>query len=112
LSRQADKSLSDIRIVPNPYNIDTRKLNYLGEPDKISLLNIPAYCKIRIYTERADLIQTIDHTDGSGDESWNLITSSRQTVVSRIYVAHFEVTQDYADPNTGQILYKKGDSTY
>jgi len=112
LSRQAGETLSEIRIVPNPYNINARKLNYLGEPDKIAFLNIPAYCKIRIYSERGDLIQTIMHTDGSGDEYWNAVTSSRQTVVSGVYIAHFEVTEDFSDPNTGQILYKKGDNTY
>jgi hypothetical protein len=112
LSRQAGKSLSNIRVVPNPYNIDARKLNYPGEADKIAFLNIPAFCKIRIYTERGDLIRTIEHDDGSGDEFWNLVTSSRQIVVSGIYIAHFEVAKDYADPDTGQILYKKGDTSY
>jgi len=112
LSRQAGKTLSNIRVVPNPYNIDARKLNYPDESDKIAFLNIPAYCKIRIYTERGDLIQTLEHDDGSGDEFWNLVTSSRQIVVSGIYIAHFEVTKDYADPNTGQILYKKGDTSF
>jgi hypothetical protein len=112
LSRQAGKSLSQIRVVPNPFNIKSRRLNYPGEPDKIAFLNIPAFCKIRIYTERGDLIQTINHNDGSGDEFWKSVTSSRQNVVSGIYIAHFEVTQDYADPETGQILYKKGDNSF
>ncbi len=112
LSRQAGKSLSQIRIVPNPYNINAGRLNYPGEPDKIAFLNIPAFCTIRIYTERGDLIQTIEHDDGSGDQFWNSVTSSRQTVVSGVYIAHFEVTEDYSDPDTGQVLYKKGDSTF
>jgi len=112
LSRQAGKSLSQIRIVPNPFNIRSRRLNYPGESDKIAFLNIPAFCKIRIYTERGDLIQTIIHNDGSGDEFWNSVTSSRQTVVSGIYIAHFEVTQDYNDPDTGQLLYKEGENTF
>jgi hypothetical protein len=79
---------------------------------KIAFLNIPAFCKIRIFTERGDLIQTLEHMDGSGDEFWDSVTSSRQTVVSGVYIAHFEVTQDYSDPDTGQLLYKKGDNTY
>ena len=110
LRRQAGTSLEDIRIVPNPYNIRARSLNYTNEYDKISFLNIPAFCRIKIYTERGDLIHTIEHTDGSGDESWNSITSSRQVIVSGIYIAHIEVTEDYSDPDTGQLLYKKGES--
>ncbi len=110
LRRQAGQSLSDIRIVPNPYNIKARDLQYTGEPDKIMFLNIPGQCIIRIFTERGDLIHTIHHTNGSGDESWNSITSSRQVVVSGIYLVHVEVTQDHKDPLTGNILYRKGDS--
>ncbi|MCU0645073.1 MAG: fibronectin [bacterium] len=110
LRRKAGVSLKDIRVVPNPYNIKARGLQYLGEPDKITFLDIPARCRIRIFTERGDLIQTIEHTNGSGDESWNSVTSSRQVVVSGIYIAHFEVIEDYKDPETNELLYKKGES--
>ena len=112
LRRQAGESLSDIRVVPNPYNIKARDLQYPGEPDKIMFLNIPAYCTIKIYTERGDLIQTIEHTDGSGDEGWNSVTSSRQVVVSGVYIAVFKVTKDYRDPVTNKLLYNKGDTEF
>lgn len=111
LRRQAGSSLEDIRVVPNPFNIRSRELQYPGEPDKITFLDIPAQCTINIYTERGDLIQTIEHTDGSGDESWKSITSSRQVVVSGVYIAYFEVTEDFHDPESGKLLYKKGDNT-
>jgi len=29
-----------------------------------------------------------------------------------LYVAYFEVTEDYGDPNTGNSVFKKGESTY
>jgi len=112
LQREAGKSLDDIRVVPNPYNIKARGLNYPEEVDKIGFLNVPAFCTIKIFTERGDLIATIDHTDGSGDEFWNSVTSSRQVVVSGLYIAYIEVTDDYYDPVTGNLLYKKGDSTF
>ncbi len=110
LRRKAGKRLQDIRIVPNPYYIKNRDYQYPGEFSKIMFLDVPAYCKIRIYTERGDLIKTINHNDGSGDESWFSITSSRQTVVSGLYIVHFQVTQDYHDPATGELLYKKDES--
>jgi hypothetical protein len=112
LRREAGKFLKDIRVVPNPYNIKARDLNYPEEEDKIGFYNIPAFCTIKIFTERGDLIETLEHTDGSGDEYWNSITSSRQTVVSGLYIAYFEVTRDYYDPETGALLYKKGDNTF
>lgn len=112
LRRKAGDALSEIRVVPNPYNIKNRELQYIGEPDKLMFLNIPGHCTINIYTERGDLIETIHHENGSGDEVWNSITSSRQVVVSGIYIAHFKVTEDYFDPETGELRYRKGDSAY
>jgi hypothetical protein len=90
--RPAGQQLSDIRIVPNPYVIssDPTQLRFPNEPDKIAFYNIPARCKISIYTELGELINEIVHTSGSGDEYWNSITSSRQVVVSGIYIVVFE----------------------
>ena len=110
LRRKAGKSLKDICVVPNPYNIKAERYQYTGEPDKIMFLNIPAQCEIRIFTERGDLIETIKHTDGSGDETWNSITSSRQVVVSGVYIAYFEITKDYYDPVSNELLYRKGEN--
>ncbi|PJA96166.1 MAG: fibronectin [Ignavibacteriales bacterium CG_4_9_14_3_um_filter_34_10] len=112
LRRQAGASLSDIRIVPNPYNIRSTQLNYTGEPDKIMFLNIPGHCIIKIYTENGDLIKTIPHENGSGDERWNSNTTSGQVVVSGVYIVHFTVTEDYKDTSTGEFKYRKGDSAY
>ncbi len=111
LRRQAGISLENIRVVPNPYSIRARDLQYPGEPDKITFLDIPAKCTIKIFTERGDLIDTIEHTDGSGDESWNSVTTSRQVIVSGIYLAYFEVTEDVIDAASGEVLHKKGDNT-
>jgi hypothetical protein len=106
------KWMDAIRIVPNPYNIRAAELQFPGEPDKIEFFNIPGHCTIRIYTENGNLIKTISHENGSGDESWNSNTSSDQVVVSGVYIVHFTVTQDYTDPNTGVVQYRKGDTAY
>jgi len=93
LKRKAGNDLESIRVVPNPFNIrrSGTKLDYLGENNKLMFLDIPGQCIIRIYTERGDLVKTIDHTDGSGDEEWREMTDFRQTVVSGVYLAHFEL---------------------
>ncbi len=88
LKRQAGTSLSQIRVVPNPYHLSST----LGElrfdqPNQIKFFDIPGQCTIKIFTESGELIQTLEHTDGSGDEEWNLITSSNQVIVSGVYIA-------------------------
>ena len=91
LKRPAGESFEDIRVVPNPFHISARDFQYgVSAPDRLMFLNIPPICTIRIFTERGDLIKTIEHTDGTGDEAWNSITSSRQLIVSGLYIAHFE----------------------
>ncbi len=114
LRRPAGTALDQIRIVPNPYQI--KSIDYqFGEsaPDRIMFFNIPPKCLIKIFTESGELINTIKHTNSSGDEAWNLVTSSRQVVVSGLYIAYFEVLEDYADPNDPtHLLFKKGESTY
>jgi hypothetical protein len=92
LKRPAGTELSKIRIVPNPFVISgttpsgtSPGVRYPG--DRIGFLNIPGNCTIRIYTELGELINTIEHNDGSGDEFWYSVTSSNQIVVSGIYIA-------------------------
>jgi len=83
------KELSTVRVVPNPYNINAEELQYPGEPDKIMFLDLPPVCTIKIYSESGDLVQTIEHTSGSGDEAWIFSTTTTgQIVVSGLYIAH------------------------
>jgi len=113
LRRPAERNLSEIRIVPNPFNLRAGDLQFgSSNPDRIAFFGLPPKCDIKILTERGDLIKSIRHIDGSGDELWDCITSSRQIVVSGLYIVYFEVTEDYKDEDTGEIIFKKGDSTY
>lgn len=101
LQRPAGEKLSDIRVVPNPFYIGAAKqLRFPEQPDKIVFYNIPGVCTIKIFTERGDLIKTILHDDGSGDESWDSVTDSRQVIVSGIYIAYFETPK-------GESIFKK-----
>jgi hypothetical protein len=89
LKRPAGESLSQIRVVPNPYNIsaDPNRLLFPGEGDKLAFYNIPGQCTIKIYTETGELVKTIEHTDGSGDAYWTCTTEYQQIVVSGLYIA-------------------------
>jgi hypothetical protein len=101
LRRQAKENLESIRIVPNPYHIKAQKLQFgTDSPDQIAFFGLPAVCTIRIFTERGELIRTLDHKNNSGDELWDSTTDYKQVIVSGLYVAVFE-TPD------GEVAYRK-----
>ncbi len=90
VAASAELVKSNIRIVPNPYNISAAKLLYPGEQDKIAFKNVPAICTIRIYSELGELINTLEHNDGTGTQDYDMTTSSKQIIVSGIYIAVVE----------------------
>jgi hypothetical protein len=87
LKRLPGNSMSEIRVVPNPFVYNGIKFPGSLDEDKIAFYNVPGYCTIRIYTELGELVKVIEHTNGSGDEYWYNVTSSNQIVVSGIYIA-------------------------
>ncbi len=101
LTREPSASLDDIRVVPNPFSLGATELQYLGTPNKIMFMNLPPLCTIKIYTEGGDLIKTIEHISGSGDESWGPLgvaethsaTDVGQIIVSGIYLAYVETPE-------------------
>lgn len=102
LKRGPGQNISDARVVPNPYHLGSdENIRWPDQQDKIGFLNIPGQSTIKIYTERGDLIDTIEHTDGSGDAYWNLTTSSNQVVVSGLYIAVIN------DKETGEQVIRK-----
>ena len=89
-SRASAETASSFVIVPNPLNISaSEEVRYTrgNTADRIGFLDIPGNCTIRIYTETGELIRTIEHTTGTGDEYWNLTTDSQQVIVSGLYIA-------------------------
>ncbi|NQT27177.1 hypothetical protein HQ585_17615 [candidate division KSB1 bacterium] len=113
LQRPAAERLEDIRVVPNPFHIKARDIQFgVGAPDQIAFFGLPPFCDIKIYTERGDLINTIVHANGTGDDYWDSNTMYNQIVVSGLYIAFFEVTEDVVDEQTGQLIFKKGDNAF
>lgn len=92
LKRVPGTSMDQIRIVPNPFNISASSGLGFGDlqPNRLAFFNIPGRCNIKIFSELGELITTIEHLDGSGDEYWDSVTSSNQIIVSGIYIAVFE----------------------
>jgi len=101
LKRGPGESVSDFKIVPNPYNVSADQDVRWDQQDRLGFLDIPGNCIIRIYTEMGQLVETIRHEDGSGDEFWDHTTADRQLVASGLYIA---VVQDL---DTGAVAKKK-----
>jgi hypothetical protein len=94
-----------VRVVPNPFNLSAKDVQFSSTPDKIMFVNLPPVCTIRIYSENGSLIKTIEHTDGKSDEQWEqggqyMLTDGGQRVVSGIYIAHFQTS-------TGESQFRK-----
>ncbi len=74
-----------VKIVPNPYISNAGAMNF-SDPNEIKFFNLPPYCTLRIYNEVGDIIKTIRHSSGSGDETWDQLTSAHQYVTSGVYI--------------------------
>jgi len=115
LKRPYSSEMENIQVVPNPFSIKARDLQFGGigtlAQDRIMFFGLPPVCDIKIFTERGDLVNTIHHDDYTGDEPWHLKTSSGQIIVSGLYIAHFEIPEDISD-SEGNLIYREGQSTY
>jgi hypothetical protein len=85
-----------VRVYPNPFNQHSQ-LRGSGEDYRLEFVNIPSKCTIRIYTLAADLVQTIEHDDGTGDEAWGSralgdyqVNRFLQYVAPGVYLFHVE----------------------
>ena len=96
--KHSSEDMSQIRIVPNPYNINDPLVRELyGQPGidgrVINFYNLPPVATIKIYTENGDLVKTIYHddpVDENGLEYWDMITDNQQVISSGIYIAVFQ----------------------
>ena len=125
LRRPAGSFLCEVRVVPNPYDIRARALQF-GDDfqyDRIAFYGLPPLCDVKIFTERGDMIWEKYHDDGSGDELWDSLTSSGQIIVSGIYILYVEATEDvfatqdmYAThdivADNGEIMFRKDELMY
>jgi len=88
-------SVNNIKVVPNPYIIsatwERKRLGdpKLGEPIRdIAFTNLPEQCTINVFTLDGNLVKTIEHTNGTGTEFWDLRSFSNQLIATGIYIYH------------------------
>ncbi|MFZ5433286.1 MAG: hypothetical protein ACOZB3_05875 [Calditrichota bacterium] len=101
---QTANNLDGVYVFPNPYKgshggeeggqVNPSK-GLIEYPRKLYFMGLPANnCVIRIYSLAGDHVATLHHTNGTEQEQWDMITSSRQEIVSGIYY----YTVEYSRP--------------
>lgn len=96
--KHSSEDMSQIRIVPNPYNINDPLVTQLYGQEGINgrvinFYNLPPVVTIKIFTENGDLVKTIEHNepvDENGLKYWDMITDNQQIISSGIYIAVFQ----------------------
>jgi hypothetical protein len=103
----AEDKLEKISVVPNPYiaaaSWERRNLNQTGRGErKISFINLPAECTIKIYTVAGDLVKELvkEYSPTNGAMTWNLVSEDGMDVASGLYIYHVE------SPNLGEYVNK------
>jgi|GEM_PF-170871 len=96
-----------VKIVPNPINVRNERIQFVGNVNKLLFAGVPNGCLIKIFSERGDFVADVEQSEEG--YAWYLTSDWQQILVSGVYIAHFEMQQDFADAKTGVRL-KKGDS--
>ncbi len=63
------ENASGTYVVPNPFRVINGLIDS-AEWNRISFVNVPSQCTIRIYTVAGDLVRELIHDDGSGEKPW------------------------------------------
>jgi hypothetical protein len=89
-------NMKEIYVVPNPYVVsssieplDLQNPQDRG-PRRVYFANLPANCKINIYTMIGDLVTSLNHNSSIDDgiEYWDLTTSDNFPVSFGMYIFH------------------------
>jgi hypothetical protein len=93
----AANSLSDIKVVPNPYisadKWEPKNLNFTGRGERmIEFTHLPKKCTVRIYTIAGALVKTLYKDSGPSDGSlfWNLVTEDGMDAAYGLYIFHVD----------------------
>ncbi|MFQ5648908.1 MAG: hypothetical protein ACE5IY_03115 [bacterium] len=98
---------SNIVAVPNPFVITAGSFLFAeNSGNTIKFFNLPALCTLKIYTETGDLLKTIQHTDLSDREDWDLQTDQNQFPVTGLYIVVVTDAKDLDGKPVGDAMAK------
>jgi hypothetical protein len=80
-----DNDLDEIRVVPNPY-IVSAEWELRTNVRSIRFMYLPPECSISVYSLAGVKIKEIKHTNGTGDEAWDLTSDYGEDLAFGVYV--------------------------
>lgn len=85
------ESISNIKVVPNPYIVSSLYEPEFGELRReplrqIQFINLPNMCTIHIFSVAADLVKMLHHDSASGTENWDLKADGGREIAPGIYI--------------------------
>ena len=98
-----ESTLSNIKVVPNPYIVSAEWESQLGVR-RIEFTNLPVSCTIQIYNVAGEKIKTLNHDSGESTESWNLLSESEQEISPGLYFYYIDSS---IGVNTGKFVLVK-----
>ncbi len=84
-SSEFQNLLDEIRVVPNPYVVNAFWETQQNER-RLRFMFLPGECTVSIYTISGELVTRLEHTNGTGDMDWNLLSSSGQEIAYGLYI--------------------------
>lgn len=93
---KANKDLDKISVVPNPYvgaaSWEAFSTEVGRGERRISFINLPNLCSIRIYTINGKLVDVIKHDSSvdNGQEFWNLTSNDGMDIAFGVYIYHVD----------------------
>jgi len=98
----ARSQLGGVRVVPNPYY--SRSAYEASQFARVvRFMNLPAQCKVRIFTLAGQLVRTLSKDDPSSSLlNWNLLTENGLPVASGVYL--YQVESNGIGQTTGRMV--------
>jgi hypothetical protein len=86
-----ESDLSKITTVPNPFVVSSLyEIGAYGTEKELQFHFLPPKCTIKIFNISGDLIRTIEHTNGTSVDKWNLQSYNQQEVAFGVYLYHVD----------------------
>ena len=82
-------TLSNVRVVPNPYIVSAEWESQLGVR-RIEFTNLPETCTIQIFNIAGEKVKTLYHEDGTSTEPWNMLSENEQEIAPGLYFFFME----------------------
>gem|GEM_PF-668185 len=95
--RSATNDFSKVRVVPNPFKQRSGFLDP-AEAKRLTFVNTPSICTVKIYNLAGELIRTIEHNDGTGEEAWGsnigtgdyMLSEYFSNIMPGLYIYHIQ----------------------